>query len=241
MHLPQNPDPLGDAMFSPDNVIGIDAAAGQMKDEAWVCNNSQVDPNESLGSVGFMTEDGRPALRLFRGNGAESHGATQCFHGIGTGTGGLDVSQFSSVSIRATFKIHSQSLSACGVDASECPLMLAMDYIPINGGQPVKWYHGFYAFVDPNRLYPPACSGCEQHEQISPDVWYTYESHNLFETFAPDTVPQSILNLRFYASGHQYEVYVSQLVLLGDGMVIAATGAKSGSPVHAARPSIAAQ
>ncbi len=95
--------------------------------------------------------------------------------------------------------------------------MLRMDYIPVNGGDPVSWFHGFYAFVEPNRFLPQSCASCnEQHEQINPNVWYTYESHNLKETFAPERVPQSILNLRFYASGHEYEVYVSEVALLVD-------------------------
>ena len=221
--LAENPDPLGDAFFSKDNVIDIDTTSEQVQAPlAWVCNNMEADPSEAMGSVGLTDVDGRLALRLFRGNGADSHGRTMCWHGLGTSTDGLDVSQFSSVSIRATFKITSQSLSACGIDASECPLMLVMDYIPVNDGEPKTWVHGFYAFADPSRLYPSQCDTCsEQHEAISPDTWYTYESHNLFETFLPGTAPKSILNLRFYASGHQYEVYVSQVVLLADQTVIA--------------------
>ncbi len=210
---------LGDARFDADNVIDFSTTDTTLS-QAWRCNSVAQDANEPLGSFGLTNIDGRSVLRLFRDNNAESHGETFCAQSLGTGTGGLDVSHFTSVSIRATFKIHSQSLSACGIQGSECPLMLRMDYVPKGGGA-VSWYHGFYAFLDPNRFYPLNCNGCEQHEQINPDVWYTYDSHNLFETFTPDSVPQSILNLRFYASGHQYEVYVSQVVLLADQTVIA--------------------
>lgn len=222
-----HPDPLGDAGFTPNNVLDINASPEQLDPQVWVCNNTVDNPDEPMGSVGLTTIDGRPALRLFRGDNAESHGATHCWHSLGTSTGGLDVSGFGSVSIRATFKIVSQTLSACGTEGSECPLTLAMDYIPANGGEPVKWFHGFYAFVDPSRVFPLRCDTCsEQHEQINPSVWYTYEISNLFEIFAPQDKPRSILNLRFYASGHQYEVYVSQVVLLVDqpGTVPAETG-----------------
>jgi hypothetical protein len=212
---------LGDSTFNPNNVMDFSSNDNPVSAQAWRCNSIAQNKGDPLGSFGLMMVDGRPALRLFRGDNAESHGATLCAQGLGTGTGGLDVSQYASVSIRATFKIHSQTLSTCGIDGSECPLMLAMDYIPTSGGEPKSWYHGFYAFVDPNRFFPLNCIGCEQHEQINPDVWYTYESHNIFETFSPDSIPKSILNLRFYASGHQYEVYVSQVALLADQTEIA--------------------
>ena len=209
----------GDTSFSPANVIDFISNADQVQPQVWRCLNVQnTDP---AGSFSLTIQDARPALRLFRDSGAESHGETRCLQGFGTGTEGLDVSQFQSVSIRATFKIVNQSLSTCGIDGSECPFMLRMDYIPVNGGDPVSWFHGFYEYVEPNRYLPPSCASCnEQHEQINPDTWYTYESHNLKETFTPERVPQSILNLRFYASGHEYDVYVSEVSLMVDNAEI---------------------
>lgn len=206
--VPASTNPLGDSGFASSNVLDMNTpAAGD--GQVWRCYSSVADPNESAGTFDVTDVDGRPAVRLFRDGGAVSHGATTCLQGLGTSASGLDVSNYSSISIRATFKIQSQSLSTCGVDASECPFTLAMDYVPVNGGQPTTWYHGFYAFVDPNRPFPTQCNSCsEQHEQINPGVWYTYESANLKTTFAPQSVPQVIINLRFYASGHEYDVYV---------------------------------
>ncbi|MFN8448423.1 MAG: hypothetical protein U0521_07490 [Anaerolineae bacterium] len=215
--LAAHPDVLGDAGFTQNNFLVLNTPPARVDSQAWVCNNLVQNPGDPMGAVGLAMIDGRTALRLFRGDNAESHGESGCWHSIGTGTGGLDVTNYNSVSIRATFKIESQTLSACGTVGSECPLMLAMDYIPANGGTPVKWYHGFYAFVDPNRVFPLRCDTCsEQHELINPGVWYTYEVSNLFEIFSPQDRPKTILNMRFYASGHQYEVYVSQVVLLVD-------------------------
>lgn len=212
-------DQLGDAAFSENNFIDIDQTSVRVRPQAWICRNTVDYPDEPMGSVGLSVVDSRPALRLFRGEGADSHGETSCWHGLGPDMRGLNVASYSSVSLRATFMIRSQSLSTCGTVGSECPLTLAMDYIPINGdaSNAIKWYQGFYAFLDPNRMFPFICDSCsEQHEQITPDVWYTYEIRNLFEKFAPASRPETILNLRFYASGHQYEVYVSQMVLLVD-------------------------
>ena len=211
---------FGDIFFTTENVIDFNSTSEQVFPQAWRCDNLVENPDQPIGSYSLVTNDMRPALRFFRGDNALSNGATRCYQGLGTGTGGLDVSNYRSVSIRVTFKIQSQSLSACGSQGSECPLMLRMDYLPADGGDARSWYHGFYASVDPNRQFPYACSGCDQHERVSLGEWYTYESHNLFEVFAPATQPKSILNLRFYASGHQYEVYVSEVALIADNTPI---------------------
>ncbi|MCC6803390.1 MAG: hypothetical protein IT319_10930 [Anaerolineae bacterium] len=224
--LVSHPDVLGDAGFTENNFLVLNSPPARVDSQAWVCNNTVQAPGEPMGVVSLAMVDGRRALSLFRGDNAESHGESSCWHGLGTSTGGLDVSPYNSVTVRATFKIESQTLSTCGTVGSECPLMLAMDYIPANGGNPMRWVHGFYAFVDPNRGFPQRCDSCsELHEQINPGVWYTYEIANLFESFAPQNRPQSILNLRFYASGHQYEVYVSQVVMLVDQVDFAAEAA----------------
>ncbi len=219
---------LGDTTFNPDNVLDYNAASDQVRASAWRCNNVQVAPPD--GSFGLVMEDGRPALLLHRGDNAESHGETRCFQGLGSGVQGLDITKFSRLTLKATFKIQSQSLSACGADGSECPLMLAMDYYPppsANGQKtdPVTWYHGFYAFVDPNRVFPSRCSSCnEEHEAITPGTWYTYENRNFLQAFADDQRPTAILNLRFYASGHQYDVYVDSVELLVDAAEMTAAG-----------------
>ncbi len=230
--MPSRVSLLGDSTFSSDNVIDYNATADQARASVWRCNNVQVSP--PAGEFGLTVEDGRPALRLYRGNDAESHGETLCFQGLGSGTQGLDISTFSRVTLRITFKIESQSLSACGAAGSECPLQLAMDYYPpppANGDppQPVTWYHGFYAFLDPNRVFPSRCSSCnEDHEAINPGTWYTYEKSNFLEAFAQDQRPASILNMRFYASGHQYEVYVGRVELLVDSAELAAVTSPTG-------------
>ncbi len=222
---------LGDATFSANNVLDYNATADQVRPQVWRCNSVQPS-GQPAGTFGLVTADGRPALHLFRDEGAESHGATSCVQGLGTGSEGLDVSNATHISIQTTFKIQSQSLSTCGVDGSECPLMLQMDYLPVNPQNPLQpgatWHHGFYAFVDSSRFFPLMCDTCsEQHEQINPGVWYTYESRNFLDAFAQDQRPKSILNLRVYASGHQYDVYVSEIELLVDQTKPAETAASS--------------
>lgn len=205
---------LGEDTFSSENVIDINSAGDPTRELVWRCNSLQNSGPE--GHYSLVNENGIPAMHLFRGEGAESHGETNCVEVFG-GTNGIDVTAYSHLSIRATFKITSQSLSACGAEASECPLMLRMDYRPAVG-DPRWWIHGFYASINPDLGFQLSCDTCngQRHEIINLDRWYTYESDNLLTTLSPDSRPVSILNMRFYASGHQYDVYVRSVELLVD-------------------------
>lgn len=183
----------------------------------WVCTNTQDDLPS--GSFGVEIKDGLQAMRLVRGQGASSHGESRC-HQAFPGQNGLDISGYGYLALRVTFLVDFQSLSACGTEGSECPLMLKMDYVDTNGNEQ-EWFHGFYARVDPLQAnYPLRCASCRlEHQRILEKTWYTYESENLFTLLPADPQnpgqrPASILNIRFYASGHQYDVYVSELSLL---------------------------
>jgi hypothetical protein len=176
---------------------------------SWGCTNSTV--NLPRGSYQAEIQDGRYLLHFLRGENAETNGETRC----GTfPSGGYDVSQYSTLVLRATFNIQYQSLNACGSQGSECPLMLRVDYTDIHGGNHI-WYHGFYARLDPQSNDPQSCDSCtSEHEQVNANKWYTYDSGNWFTLFSPDTRPATILNVQFYASGHQYDVYVGEVALL---------------------------
>jgi hypothetical protein len=181
--------------------------------EAWGCTNSTA--NLPRGRYQAEMQDGRSLLRLLRSDSAEiiTNGETRCgsyFPGAG-----LDVTGMSTLVLRATFNIQYQSLNACGQTGSECPLMLRVDYRDENGlGQ--RWFHGFYATLNPQLNYPLSCDSCaSEHEQVNEKVWYTYDSGNWFNLFPPGKRPVAISNVQFYASGHQYDVYVGEVALLG--------------------------
>jgi len=92
--------------------------------------------------------------------------------------------------------------------------MLRMEYVPLNGGVET-WIHGFYSRVIPGIDSPMSCDSCRlDHEIVNEGAWYAYDSGNLIALFPPDQRPRSILNFRFYASGHEYDVYVSEVSLL---------------------------
>jgi hypothetical protein len=176
---------------------------------SWGCTNSTT--NLPRGSYLAEVQDGRYLLHLLRGENAETNGETRCG---AFPSGGYDVTKFSTLVLRAGFKIQDQSLDVCGQAGSECPLMLRLDYIDV-GGVKHSWYHGFYAKLNPQLNNPLSCDSCtSEHERVNSQTWYTYDSGNWFTLFAPEMRPATILNVQFYASGHQYDVYVGEVALL---------------------------
>jgi hypothetical protein len=181
--------------------------------ESWNCSDRTA--NSPIGVFEAVYFDGRDTLRMFRGIGTESHGETTCIQPFGpSGQVGLRVDQFEHLELRTTFYIQNHSLDACGIQGSECPLMLRMDYVDQNG-RSNQWFHGFYSKHEARADFPLICVSCQQdHERINMQTWYTYESGNLFSLLPEGSKPASILNVQFYSSGHDYDVYVSELSLL---------------------------
>ena len=184
----------------------------------WGCANSADLP--PLGDYGVESIEGRVSLRLVRGQEASSHGESLCVQNfVAENEGGLDVSSFDYLALRTTFLINYQSLSKCGRDGSECPLMLRIDYRDLNGNDR-KWFQGFYTIdLAEYAEFPPRCDSCRKdHEKINAKAWYSFDTGNLLTFFAQDDPglrPTVISSIRFYASGHQYDVYVSEMSLIG--------------------------
>jgi hypothetical protein len=179
--------------------------------ERWGCTNVQ----DQLPRGTILEDDwsGRASLRLLRSDGADSNGQTRCKHPFADG--GISVQAYNYLELDMTFLINYQSLSECGVEGSECPLMLHLEYIDINGIAR-EWYKGFYAYIDAQFDYfKPRCSSCfEDHQRINEKTWYTYRTGNLFSIFAEDIHPAYITNVEFYASGHQYDTFVSDISMM---------------------------
>ncbi|MBK8025935.1 MAG: hypothetical protein IPK19_32270 [Chloroflexi bacterium] len=213
---------LGASTFTTANVLDFNANTDQGNGQVWRCSSLQDSGPE--GRIELIAEDGIPALRLVRGENAESHGESRCIQLYGND--GLDVSMIRHLSVRATFKIVSHSLSLCGIDGSECPLMLRMELSTAGDSEIKHWIHGFFSSINPSLSdFPPQCDTCtERHEMINPERWYTYESENLLPTLELlGKRPESLLNMRFYASGHQYDVLVRNVELQVDQAIIPIT------------------
>lgn len=201
---------LANSTFQDVSTVGDNGGGSQTLALAWACSNRQ----DALPRGDYRPEikDGRWTMRLVRGEGATSNGETRCLSYFGQDR--QDVSQYNYVGLRTTFNINFQSLDTCGQAGSECPLMLQMDYLD-EQGEFRRWFHGFYSRDNPQSNYPLQCNSCfQEHEIINPQSWYTYDSGNLLNLFPPGERPTSIINVQFYASGHEYDVYIGEVALL---------------------------
>lgn len=176
---------------------------------SWGCYNTQDVLDEPHGNAFRDVFDGRSVLRIQRTGDNLSHAETGCRQPLA----GLDVSNASYLEVRAVFSIVAQSISTCGILGSECPVMLRIVYVDKNG-ENREWIHGFYSlYTVPD--WPRTCVSCRQdHERINPGTWYTYESGNLVNTLPEEAKIHALVEVRFYTSGHAYDVMLDEVSLL---------------------------
>ena len=176
-------------------------------DETWTLYNDE----EPSGSAYNETINGRRVIVLDRSQQhwpgvALGHGETGLIQEIGNPIGSS-----SGLEIRATFLIEEQSLSTCGFLGSECPMMVLLKYTSRDGSLR-EMRHGFFANHDPELGWPGSCDSCRmEHERVNANSWYTYESGNLLTLLPPGQRPVMINEISFYASGHAYRVFVSEI------------------------------
>jgi hypothetical protein len=115
-----------------------------------------------------------------------------------------EVSDYHTMQLSADIRVHNQSLSGGGVLSSEYPLILRIRYRDVYGS-PAEWVHGFYIQNSTNN---PTNNG----QLITQDVPFPYESENLFDVLDPK--PFYITSVQIYASGWDYDSYVSGVRLV---------------------------
>ena len=179
----------------------------------WNCGG--LPEQDPPGSYSLLEFDGRVGVSLRRYNNATTHGEISCIQEFADE--GLDVRSYDSLSVLATFKLNYQSLSLCGKEGSECPLMVHITYTiddsPLDNRG--NWFRGFYYEGQATGTHKKICSSClQEHVDTNPSVWYTFDSGNLLNLIAEDRQPAYINAIRFYASGHQFDTVVSELMLL---------------------------
>jgi hypothetical protein len=201
----------------------------------WACDSEANVVNEPQGKTErVFAEDGKGILHMYRvggdgkpenpenyGNPGLGHAETGCQYAI---LG--DISQFKSLRIRARFMIRGQSLSTCGDIGTECPIMIQLTFcragVDIDECRDMTirqeadvLRHGFYAKRPDNDNRRLNCDTCIQpHEKIMPNVWYVYDSGDLFLLLPPERRPSVISTIHVYASGHAYDVMISDLEVI---------------------------
>ncbi|GIK65948.1 MAG: hypothetical protein BroJett018_37420 [Chloroflexota bacterium] len=135
----------------------------------------------------------------------------------------IDTSQYERLYVRASVYIASQSLSGCGAEGTECAIMLKMPFKNagnVQANTESAWIQGFYTYYDEG-VGQVQCLGCQNHEHINGNSWYTFESSD-FMLATEELRPVMIREIEVYASGHLYNSYISELSIIAEVPVVSA-------------------
>lgn len=180
-------------------------------DRGWrVWKDQGGDSGDVDGTADLVDEGDRVAARFYR---------TGSMFGVGRGnhaeagiTQAIDrdlPERVTELRLRAEIKITHQSLSGGGEQSSEYPIIFRLFYLNEWGDQ-VEWYRGFYA---QNATGNPTRNGIFLRR---PEVWNLIDFGNLLDPANPNALnprPVRILRLDVYASGWDFESYVSRIRL----------------------------
>jgi hypothetical protein len=161
------------------------------------------DPNVQLGTVTQETLGEQHVVHITRSGSNQGGVVTSADTGVIQQIN-LEVSDYHTMQLLADIRVHSQSLSGGGVLSSEYPLILRIRYRDVYGSTG-DWAHGFYI---QNLTNNPTNNG----QQITQDIPFPYESVNLFDLLDPK--PFFITSIQIYASGWDYDSYVSNVRLV---------------------------
>lgn len=197
-------DPARDLIRNGDFSEGLDN---------WALFSWRVElPDQPKGETTVQPDGGDPVLRLTRqGVGHADVRLTQSVN--------QDVSDYESLRLSATLRIVDQSLGVCGVQGSECPLFIILNYIDDSGVSRV-WQHGFFATgtIDDN-LTPGACISCavvqRPHDRVPLGQLYFYDVDLIQELATQGALPpRYIESVTLVGSGHSFTTEVSDVALI---------------------------
>lgn len=186
------------------NLVDNGAFEDPLGPPSWLVSQFPEDNGASAGVAAVDSSSGRQAVRFSRINQPPTHtevGITQVL--------GTSVHDYERLNLQMDVLLRWQSLPGAGEQSSEFPLMFRLDYEDVYGNHQF-WTHGFY-YRDP----PPqwVITG---GQKIPQNVWFAFESGNLFERLKEEGLPTParINYLKIYASGHNYDSLVSEVRLL---------------------------
>lgn len=177
-------------------------------DPAWVTSTVVLTTSVKPPIIEQVEDGGRMAVRLGRrepDNGNHTEAAI-------TQTLDYDVRDFARLEVVLDVKLSFQSLSGGGLQSSEFPIIVRLDYKDAYGNDNF-WTHGFYYQNQAGYAIGPDPWGRPSGEQIPQNVWFPYESGNLLVLLG-DRRPAHITGLKIYASGWNYDSLVSEVQLL---------------------------
>jgi hypothetical protein len=162
--------------------------------------------------VGITVVIGEPAVRFARqGVGHADVSIRQVID--------QDVTDYQSLRLQITMRLEEQSIGVCGVQGSECPLTVAIEYEDDSAASRT-WQQGFYASGQINAdTTPDVCRFCapplNEHLRLPLNQLVFYESENLLEQLARQGIsPRRIKNVWLIAAGHAFAVDVVEVGLI---------------------------
>ena len=169
-------------------------------------------PDEPKGSSGLTEVAGEPAIRFQR-------------EGIGHADVKMrqmvdqDVTDFQALQLQLTFRVSEQSLGVCGVQGSECPLFIRVNYTDDSGIRRT-WQQGFYANGAITPDTPDACISCaviqDTHASVPMNVVQFYEADLLAELARQGSPPPRFIeDVSLVSSGHSFAVDIIDVALIG--------------------------
>ncbi len=177
-------------------------------ENVWLTDTLVLTTTVKPAAIEQVQDGGRTAIRLVRreadnGNHTEAAIKQELDY---------DVRDFVRLEVVLDIKLSFQSLSGGGMQSSEFPIIVRLDYKDIYGNDNF-WTHGFYYQNQAGYAIGPDPWGRPSGEQIPQDVWFPYESGNLLVMLG-DRKPAHITGLTIYASGWNYDSLVSEVQLL---------------------------
>lgn len=208
--IPENSAPQGPFNPARDLIRNGDFSAAF---DNWSLFSWQVElPEQPKGETSIQANGGDPSIQFAReGVGHADVRVTQSIN--------QDVSDYESLRLSSTLRIVNQSLGVCGVQGSECPLFIIVNYIDDSGISRV-WQHGFYAqgTVD-NNLTPAACISCavvqRAHERVPLGQLFFYDVDLRQEIASQGFLPPRVIeSVTLVGSGHSFVTEVSDIALI---------------------------
>lgn len=179
----------------------------------WALFSWQVErPDQPKGETTVFPESSDPTLQFTRQG--IGHADVRVSQSIDQ-----DVSDYENLRLLATLRVREQSLGVCGIQGSECPLFLIINYIDDSGVSRV-WQQGFFAegTVDDN-LTPGACISCavvqRPHERVPLDQLYFYDVDLRDELARQGFLPPRVIeSITLVGSGHSFTTDISDVALI---------------------------
>lgn len=168
--------------------------------------------------------EGQPTVEVGVNNSVDEPGVRFRRVGLGHADAGMrqiideDVTDFESLQLLISMEVSEQSLGVCGERGSECPLIIRIEYVDINGVDQT-WQQGFYTNGEISPVTPDVCVACapplNEHQRVPFDQLVFYESENLIERLGQlDILPRHVKSITLIASGHTFDTQVVDVALL---------------------------